>query len=187
MIQHSLMQAITQEYALPLFGVHGVSHWARVLENGRLLCRETGADFEVVSLFAVFHDSKRKNEDIDPLHGQRGADFAAELHGTFFTLDNHHFDILYEACVGHTHECHHSDITIQACWDADRLDLGRVGIHPHPSRLCSNFAEQPKVIEWADRRSTTHYVPDFVKTEWGVGNAKPLITENARSTSSSVI
>ncbi len=29
----------------------------------------------------------------------------------------------------------HTDATIQSCWDADRLDLGRVGKRPHPKYL----------------------------------------------------
>jgi uncharacterized protein len=29
----------------------------------------------------------------------------------------------------------HNDATIQSCWDADRLDLGRVGKRPHPRYL----------------------------------------------------
>jgi hypothetical protein len=29
----------------------------------------------------------------------------------------------------------HPDVTIQTCWDADRLDLGRVGIRPDPARM----------------------------------------------------
>jgi uncharacterized protein len=29
----------------------------------------------------------------------------------------------------------HQDATIQSCWDADRLDLGRVGIEPSKQYL----------------------------------------------------
>ena len=81
-----ILQAILEGYTLPVNGYHGVSHWARVLENGLRLCEETGANVEVVSLFAVFHDSKRVNESIDPDHGQRGADFAAEHRGQLFVF-----------------------------------------------------------------------------------------------------
>ncbi len=128
-----IISAILEEYALPVNGDHGVTHWGRVLENGLRLSEETGASVEVVSLFAVFHDSRRVNECTDPDHGQRGADFAAELRGQLFDLADHEFNLLYRACVGHTHERTHPDISIQTCWDSDRLDLGRVGITPHPS------------------------------------------------------
>ena len=37
-------------------GDHGVSHWARVLENGLRLAEETGANVEVVSRAGMRHD-----------------------------------------------------------------------------------------------------------------------------------
>jgi uncharacterized protein len=46
------------------------------------------------------------------------------------------------------------DITVLTCWDADRLDLGRVGIRPAAHRLCTDAARDPAMIEWAYRRST---------------------------------
>jgi len=46
------------------------------------------------------------------------------------------------ASGGHTHEGYHDDVTIQTCWDADRLDLGRVGIIPDPDRMCTGMGKQ---------------------------------------------
>ena len=66
-----ILEAVLDEYALPWNGIHGVGHWARVLENGLRLAEQTGANLDVVSLFALFHDSKRVNEGHDPDHGQR--------------------------------------------------------------------------------------------------------------------
>jgi hypothetical protein len=43
-----VLSAILDEYELPLEGAHGVSHWARVMENGLRLAEETGAN-EAVS------------------------------------------------------------------------------------------------------------------------------------------
>lgn len=163
-----VLSAILDEYELPLEGAHGVAHWARVTENGLRLAEETGAHVGVLRLFAVFHDSKRVNEGTDPDHGQRGADFAAELRGRIFDLPDHEFNLLYLACAGHTHQRTHPDITIQTCWDSDRLDLGRVGIMPHPSRLCTEVAKRRETILWADGRASFSVVPDFVSGEWGV-------------------
>ena len=59
------------EYALPLIGDHGVADWARVRENGQRLAEETGANVEVVQLFAVLPDSRRRHEVSDPQHGPR--------------------------------------------------------------------------------------------------------------------
>ncbi len=68
-----ILYAVLEDYALPWGGDHGVAHWARVLENGLRLAKETGANVEVVRLFAVLHDSRRVNEAMDPDHGPRAA------------------------------------------------------------------------------------------------------------------
>jgi uncharacterized protein len=163
-----ILQAILQQYVLPLGGHHGVAHWARVLENGRRLAEQTGADIAVVSLFAIFHDSRRINEGSDPDHGPRAATFAAELRGSVFDLDDHAFQLLFRACHGHTHERRHPDLTIQTCWDSDRLDLGRVGIVPHASRLCTDVAKRPETIKWADGRASFRVIPKLVLDEWEI-------------------
>ena len=163
-----VLNTVLEDYALPLDGDHGVIHWARVFENGMRLAEETEANVDVISLFAVLHDSRRVNEMTDPDHGPRAAEFAVELRGTVFDLDDESFRLLYRACEGHTHERTHSDVTIQTCWDSDRLDLGRVGIMPHPNRLCTEVAKRPDIIKWADGRACFRVVPDFVKEEWGV-------------------
>ncbi len=137
-----IVHAILDDYALPWDGTHGVAHWARVLENGLRLAQMTGANVEVVQLFAVFHDSRRVNEGTDDGHGQRGAELAARLRGRF-TLSDNDFDLLHFACAHHTDGLMDGDITIQTCWDADRLDLGRVGITPEPERLCTKAQNVP--------------------------------------------
>jgi uncharacterized protein len=167
-----VLNFILEDYALPLGGDHGVAHWARVLENGLRLAEETGANVAVVSLFAVLHDSRRINEFTDPEHGPRADEFAAELRGSAFDLEDHEFRLVYRACEGHTHERIHPDVTIQSCWDSDRLDLGRVGIMPHPSRLCTEFPQRPETIKWADGRASFRAVPTFVLDEWGIDLAK---------------
>ena len=163
-----VLHAVLEDYVLPLVGDQGVAHWARVLENGLRLAEDTGANIEVVSLFAVLHDSRRINEVTDPEHGPRAAEFAAQLRATMFDLNDHDFRLLYRACEGHTHERDHPDVTIQTCWDSDRLDLGRVGITPHPTRLCTEVARRPETIKWADGRASFGVVPKFVMDDWGV-------------------
>ena len=164
----SILHAVLEEYSLPRDGPHGVSHWARVLENGRRLAETTGADVEVVELFAVLHDSRRINEGTDPEHGPRAAEFARSLRGRLFDLPDREFGLLHRACAGHTHERTHPDVTIRTCWDADRLDLGRVGITPHPSLLCTEVAKRPEILRWADGRATFRLVPGFVERDWGI-------------------
>jgi uncharacterized protein len=163
-----VVDAVLQGYALPLDGDHGVVHWARVYENGVRLAEETGASVEVVSLFAVLHDSRRLNEGGDPLHGLRAAEFAVGLREIVFDLDDHAFARLVRACSGHTRERTHPDVTVQTCWDADRLDLGRVGITPSPGRLCTAAARRPETLKWADGRAALGVVPEEVLRSWGI-------------------
>jgi len=163
-----ILKAILDEYVLPWVGDHGVAHWARVLENGLRLAQQTSANVEVVTLFAVLHDSRRINEVTDPNHGPRAAEFATTIRGKVFDLPDHEFKLLYRACEGHTHERTHPDITIQTCWDSDRLDLGRVGVRPHHSRLCTEAAKQSAMLKWADGRASMGVIPALVEDEWGI-------------------
>jgi len=74
-----LLRSVLAGYSLPCDGAHGLTHWGRVMENGRRLAEITGADVRVVELFALFHDCRRVNEGTDPGHGRRGAAHARTL------------------------------------------------------------------------------------------------------------
>lgn len=163
-----VLKAVLDEYQLAWTGPHGIGHWARVLENGLWLAPESGADVVVVKLFAVLHDSRRRNDVSDPEHGLRAADFVRSLQGRLLQLPQAALCLLCRACEGHSHERTHPDATIQTCWDADRLDLGRVGITPHPSRLCTAAARRPETIHRAEGRARFGVVPQFVRTDWGL-------------------
>ncbi len=164
-----ILDAILAEYSLPQHGIHGVAHWARVLETGVRLAVVTGANVEVVQLFAVFHDSQRVSEKSDPSHGIRGAAFAAQLRGKLFDLNDDDFDLLFVACAGHTDRPTDDDPTVQTCWDADRLDLGRVGAKMDPLWLGeATVDEHTQIIEWADRRATARTIPALIQREWGI-------------------
>lgn len=167
----AIMQAILEGYVLPVGCDHGVVHWARVLENGLRVAEVTGADLEVVTLFALFHDSRRVNEYRDDGHGLRGADFAHSLRGRLVHLDDTRFDLLYEACRSHTDGHTEGDATLQACWDADRLDLGRVGITPKPHRLCTDAARE--ILAWSHGRAIQGHVPMTVLDAWGCSHEIP--------------
>ena len=133
-----ITKAILADYVLPVHGIHGVVHWARVLENGLSVARKTGADCEVVTLFALFHDSRRVSDGHDHGHGLRGGELARSLRGDLIHLDDRAFELLFEACRLHTDGLNDGDPTLLACWDADRLDLGLSLIHiSEPTRLLS--------------------------------------------------
>ncbi len=127
-----LWEHVTEQFALH-FSVHGPPHWKRVEENGLHIAQTNNADVTVVKLFAVLHDSKRENDGYDPQHGQRAAEHAKELHGTFFTIEPSQLELLCLACELHHQGATSDDPTLGACFDADRLDLPRVGIQPDPN------------------------------------------------------
>jgi uncharacterized protein len=168
MIPNILLQAILLQYPLRPGGMHGVAHWARVLENGRRLAIENGARVDVVELFAVFHDSQRRNDHIDPEHGLCAAELAAQVLGKSFELDVEGFKLLWTACAYHTKGLVEGDITVQTCWDSDRLDLGRVWIKPNPKKLCTEAARSRNILVWADQRSHNQHTPGLVYEEWKI-------------------
>ena len=148
-----LIEAIRSRYELDWHGIHGVSHWSRVRNNGLKLATHTGANRQVVELFAFLHDSCRLDDGYDREHGRRAARFAETLLGTHIFLPDHDFELLVHACTNHTWGNTVADITVQTCWDADRLDLGRVGTIPNPKRLCTAAAKDKSMIEWAYQQS----------------------------------
>lgn len=165
-----LVQAIVEQFSPRVLGMHGVKHWARVLENGRRLAAETGARLPVVELFAVFHDSGRWTEGTDPGHGLRGAEVARRMRGELFDLGDEDFARLHTACALHSDGLtEHEDVTVLTCWDADRLDLGRVGITPRASKLCTPAAKDAKIMAWAIARSHSDAVPAPARA-WGVSS-----------------
>ena len=163
----AIMRTILDGYALYPRGYHGVVHWARVLENGVRVAEGEGADHEVVTLFALFHDSRRINEHRDDGHGLRGAELARSLRGSLVHLDDARFELLFEACRLHTDGHTTGDPTLQVCWDADRLDLGRVGTTPDPERLCTDTARE--ICRWAHARAIAEHEPQQTLDAWGVG------------------
>lgn len=145
-----LLAYLRRTFLLDWRGIHGAPHWQRVHENGLRLADETGADAEVVVLFAYLHDHKRESDGYDPDHGLRAALVLPSLD---LGLEPRRLGLLQAACRGHTHDRTHEDVTVRTCYDADRLDLGRVGIRPDPARLCTPTARDPALIAWAWRRS----------------------------------
>jgi uncharacterized protein len=160
----AILRVILDGYQLPVDGDHGVIHWARVLENGLRIAEDNGADVEVVTLFALFHDCRRESECWDKGHGHRGADFAATLRGNLIHLEADRFELLYEACRLHTDGLVQGDPTLLACWDADRLDLGRVGVTPDPKRLGTKAGR--KLLSWAHARAISQHEPTAVLESW---------------------
>jgi len=145
-----LMQRILRQFRLDPMGIHGAAHWARVMHHGLYIARSNGADPLVVRLFAVLHDSQRISEGRDPDHGRRASDYVAQLHEErVLDLDASQLRWLRLACEGHSRGDTEAEPTVAACWDADRLDLGRVDAWPNPRYLCTDVAMDPEYIRFA--------------------------------------
>jgi uncharacterized protein len=124
-----------REYVMSIFkcgahSIHGPSHWQRVDAFGLDIAESSGADLTVVRLFALLHDSCRQDDGADLDHGPRAAEMLDRIVPTVFAIDPGRFELLKEAIRLHTTGQTTSEPTIGTCWDADRLDIGRVGMTP---------------------------------------------------------
>lgn len=130
-IEPSLVDRVTGQFFPQIESIHGPDHWMRVERNGLYLAQSSGADALVVSFFALLHDSRRFDDGGDVEHGPRASVYARELHGEGkLPLTAAQLESLCVACHGHTNIIHSDDPTVGTCWDADRLDLTRLGMTP---------------------------------------------------------
>lgn len=149
-----IVQRVKEQFELDWYGVHGLHHFNRVKKNGLILAAKNGADVEIVELFSLLHDACRIYEVGDPYHGEYSAEFATQLwRERLFFLPPAKLDALMFAIEHHSDKIGSSDITICTCWDADRLDLARVGKLPDPDRLYTQEAKELNVIKRAVVRS----------------------------------
>jgi uncharacterized protein len=134
----------SRRFALGNFSLHGPDHWQRVERNALEIAPHSGADVTIIRLFAVLHDSHRQNEGHDPGHGARAAEWARTLSddARHFTLNAPRLELICEAMTWHDKGCVSEDPTIGTCWDADRLDLPRVGIRPEPRLMSTRYARE---------------------------------------------
>jgi len=161
MITDKLIAEIKIQFRINWDGRHGIRHWARVYDIGMKLSEVTSANVKIVQLFSIFHDSCRHNEFLDSKHGPRGAELAVQMRKVHLSLlTAEEFDLLHQACRLHTKASTHENITVQTCFDADRLDLGRVGTVPKAKYLCTDAGKSEDMINWAYQNSVTGFVPN---------------------------
>ncbi len=161
-----LLDRILEHYTLSFSGIHGIWHWGRVMENGLRLAQRNGANQDVIRLFALFHDSQRLRDGYDPEHGERGAALASRFRDQgLFELDDENFELLHYACCWHEKGLTDGDLTVRVCWDADRLDLARIGIVPDPNRLCTDEGREEEIRQWASQRALAGTIPQWIE-DW---------------------
>lgn len=140
------------EYALSgweLGDTHGLSHWQRVERNGIILSTEVCngklsfrkyINIKVVRFFAYLHDKCRLNDGADMEHGVRAAEMLSSIRNTILKdFTDEELSLLEKACRYHTTEHRTGIPTVDVCFDADRLDLGRVGVDPEPAKMATSY------------------------------------------------
>ena len=145
--QHqTLLDEVGDAYALNLYGAHGIEHWESVYRNTQRLANAYSITSDVFIFFALLHDCKREDEDEDFGHGKRAA-LAIEGYqeAGFIPLSPDDQARLVYACANHTKadktDPLYQDLVVQICLDADKLDIGRVGIIPHESHFLTEVAK----------------------------------------------
>ena len=127
--------------------LHGEQHWQAVARAGAELIESgSGADPAVVFCFALVHDSQRLDDGTDPDHGPRAARSLASL-SPLIQLGETGLDVLAAACERHSRAGTDPDATVGTCFDADRLNLWRVGTWPDPALLSTAAARDARRIE----------------------------------------
>ena len=101
-----------------------------------------GVDSLVPQLFAISHDFQRKTDSIDPQHGSRAANRLKTNKSLCDALTEEQLRNLIYACQTHTGGKKAPNLVIGICWDADRLDIGRVGIMPEAKYMTSKTAKK---------------------------------------------
>ena len=130
----ALLQAVSARATNLHSSIHGPTHWHSVALAGlHLLGAGERADRPIAFLFALLHDAMRADDGEDPEHGPRAATLAVELRDQgLLEMADSRAERLERALSGHALGATSSDPTIALCWDADRLDIGRVGLAPDP-------------------------------------------------------
>lgn len=141
----ALARAASDASEFPESEFHGVGHWQGVADQAIWLAEELGWGREervFAFVFGATHDCRRENDDWDPEHGARAAQWLDakgwmhRLHMTYYA------DTMRQSLIWHDKgQVLHSlkAPAFPRCaelgtlgWDADRSLLGRVGMDPDP-------------------------------------------------------
>lgn len=156
-----LIQTVLSRSPSRYSALHGDEHWRAVAHAGLVVGAATpGADRRIVFLFGLLHDAVRWNDHDDPEHGHRAAGLLQQLvEEELLRLPADASDVLGDALRLHSDGHTSVDPTIGTCWDADRLNLWRLGWTPSPSLLSTRDAKTPERLLWA--RQALQAVPSW--------------------------
>ncbi len=120
--------------------LHGVSHLRRVAILSGRLANAVGEDVESAVVMGFLHDCARKDDGNDTEHGHESAFLARGLIDRFYP----HLDVnrICEAIAGHADGEVTTDPLTACLWDADRLELKRIGRTVDPDLLSTVVAKR---------------------------------------------
>lgn len=130
--------------------IHGYSHWKSVEKAGCYIADKNGADKKVISCFSFLHDIGRTVESEEPGHGEKSAEIIKDVFDAeSLDLNSSQYEKLLEAVSDHDKQKAESeDITVQTCWDADRLDLPRVHVIPDKDLLYTEVGKSQETLDY---------------------------------------
>lgn len=129
---------------------HGRTHWRAVAATAVWLSERTvGADPKVARCFGLLHDCARSGDGDDPEHGPRAAQLVPRLPDALLPLSATQRSLLRSACAAHSLGTASQDPTIACCFDADRLQLVRLGRTVDPRYLSTLRARDADAAAFA--------------------------------------
>jgi uncharacterized protein len=134
---------------------HGPAHWRAVarlavnLNYADAVARGDATTEPVTCLlFGLLHDCQRASEYSDPEHGPRAAKLARRIARRLkLPLTSQQLDVLCYALEHHDRGAVALHPVVAACWDADRLTLGRVGERVDPALLSTAAVAIPGALD----------------------------------------
>lgn len=122
-------------------GLHGIEHVRKAAENARILAGAECPDFyDDAVLGAYLHDIGRTEDGAGNLHAISGAKIAEKMlkkHWSHLDCERIVYAIRY-----HADGLVSDDPLVGAIWDADRLELGRVGIPMSAVKFSTKTAKE---------------------------------------------
>lgn len=164
-----LIEAIKAQSKLQLDrSGHGPHHWFRVIDNGlRLAEHDPEIDTDVIIAFGLLHDSGRTHDEHCTIHGKVAGAYVIPALLELIPLSSEQLMLTVIACTNHTSAMPNDfpmyDNTLLACFDADRLDLWRVGILPDNKYLFTDTAKLPEIQKWANANAAEWTIPSWAQ------------------------
>jgi len=120
--------------------IHGISHLRRVAITAGRIAASIGEDVESAVVAGFLHDCARSDDGGGTRHAHDSAVLAKKLLSRFYP----HLDTvrLCDAIARHADGETTEDLLAACVWDADRLDLTRLGIEVDPDLLSTTVARR---------------------------------------------